>query len=118
MRAATYTIPPVAGDTASVECVVYFFGAGQGGSIEANLDRWHGQMLAPGGKPADAKIAKRMIHGLTVTTIDGTGTLSGGTATFSISTLGVGSHAITAVYGGDLNFEGSTSNKVKQVVKN
>jgi hypothetical protein len=24
MRAATYTIPPAAGDTASAECVVYF----------------------------------------------------------------------------------------------
>jgi len=44
--------------------VVYFFGAGQGGSVEANLDRWKGQMLTPGGKPADAKIAKRTIHGL------------------------------------------------------
>jgi len=40
MRAATYTIVPAAGDTASAECVVYFFGAGQGGSVEANLDRW------------------------------------------------------------------------------
>lgn len=77
MRAATYTIPPTAGDTASAECVVYFFGAGQGGSVEANLDRWKGQMLAPGGKPADAKIAKRTIHGLAVTTIDASGDYSG-----------------------------------------
>ena len=77
MRAATYTIPPTAGDTASAECVVYFFGAGQGGSVEANLDRWKGQMLTPGGKPADAKIAKRTIHGLAVTTIDASGDYSG-----------------------------------------
>ena len=45
----------------------------------------------------------------------GTGTLNGGTATFSISTLGVSSHAITAVYGGDSNFGGSTK-AVNQVV--
>ena len=77
MRAATYTIPPTVGDTASAECVVYFFGAGQGGSVEANLDRWKGQMLGPGGKSTDAKIAKRTIHGLAVTTIDASGDYSG-----------------------------------------
>jgi hypothetical protein len=77
MRAATYTIPPVAGDTASAECVVYFFGAGQGGSVQANLDRWKGQILAPRGKPSDAKIAKRTIHGLKVTTIDAAGDYTG-----------------------------------------
>jgi hypothetical protein len=49
-------------------------------------------------------------------TVLGTGTLSGGTATFMTSTLGVGSPAVTAVYGGDPNFGGSTSKAVKQVV--
>jgi hypothetical protein len=77
MRAATYTIEPAAGDTASAECVVYFFGAGQGGSVKDNLDRWKGQMVAPGGKPTEAKIAKRAIHGLTVTTIDASGDYTG-----------------------------------------
>jgi hypothetical protein len=77
MRAATYTIPPTVGDTASAECVVYFFGPGQGGNVEANLDRWRGQMLGPGGKPADAKIAKRTIHGMAVTTIDASGDYTG-----------------------------------------
>ncbi len=77
MRAATYTIPPAAGDTASAECAIYFFGAGQGGSVQANLDRWKGQMTAPGGKPADAKIAKRTIHGLAVSTIDSSGDYAG-----------------------------------------
>jgi hypothetical protein len=77
MRAATYTIPPLVGETASAECVVYFFGAGQGGSVEANLERWRGQMLGPDGKPADAKITKRIIHGLAVTTIDASGDYTG-----------------------------------------
>jgi hypothetical protein len=40
----------------------------------------------------------------------GTGTLTpGGIATFTTSTLSPGSHNITAVYGGDTNFAGSTS---------
>jgi hypothetical protein len=77
MRAATYTIPSSAGDQANAECVVYFFGSGQGGSVQANLERWKGQIVGPDGKPADAKIAKRTVHGLPVTTIDASGDYSG-----------------------------------------
>jgi uncharacterized repeat protein (TIGR03803 family) len=47
----------------------------------------------------------------------GTGTLSGGSASFTTSTLRNGTTTVTAVYGGDAFFVGSTSNKVKQVVK-
>jgi Bacterial Ig-like domain (group 3) len=50
------------------------------------------------------------------TTVLGTGTLSGGTATFMTSTLKLGTNSIKAVYGGDSNFAGSTSNVVLQVV--
>jgi len=50
------------------------------------------------------------------TTLLGTGTLSGGSASFMTSTLPVGSSSIKAVYGGDSNFNGSTSKVVKQVV--
>jgi uncharacterized repeat protein (TIGR03803 family) len=50
-------------------------------------------------------------------TVLGTGTLSGGSASFTISTLKVGTTSVKAVYGGDSNFGGSTSNTVKQVVE-
>lgn len=50
-------------------------------------------------------------------TVLGTGTLSGGSATFTTSTLKVGTTSVTAVYGGDSNFAGSTSKAVKQLVK-
>ena len=43
-------------------------------------------------------------------------TLSGAVATLSTSTLGVGTHPITAVYGGDANNSGGTSPTVNQVV--
>ena len=49
-------------------------------------------------------------------TVLGTGTLSGGLATFSTSTLKVGTTRVTAVYGGDSNFASSRSKPVKQVV--
>jgi hypothetical protein len=76
MRAATYSVAPAAGDSASAECGVYFFGAGQGGSVEANIERWKGQ-FTDAGKPAAAKIGTRKVNGLAVTTIDTSGEYSG-----------------------------------------
>ena len=57
----------------------------------------------------------------TVTFLDGTipfgsGPLANGVASVTISTLTVGTHNITAGYGGDLNFTGSTSPALNQVV--
>src|SRR5450631_3110114 len=46
----------------------------------------------------------------------GTGTLASGKATFSTSTLIAGSHSITASYGGDANFNVSTSTALSQTV--
>src|SRR2546430_8399150 len=46
----------------------------------------------------------------------GTGTLSGGTATFITSGLTAGTHSITAIYSGDANFAGSTSPALMQTV--
>jgi hypothetical protein len=51
------------------------------------------------------------------TTVLGTGTVSGNTATYTTSGLSTGTHSITAVYGGDANFVGSTSGAVSQVVR-
>src|SRR5882757_5204956 len=46
----------------------------------------------------------------------GTGTLSGGTATFTTSGLGTGAHSITAIYNGDASFTGSTSLVLTQTI--
>jgi len=77
MRAATYLVTPIAGDREGAECAVYFFGLGQGGSIQANIDRWEGQFKSPGGKRASAKVTKTNVHGLPVATIDVSGEYSG-----------------------------------------
>ena len=47
----------------------------------------------------------------------GTGTLSDGSATFTTSTLLVGTTTVTAVYSGDSVYDGSKSKPVKQVVE-
>jgi hypothetical protein len=65
------------------------------------------------GAPADGET----ISFMNGTTLLGTGTLSGGSATFITSTLAVGTTSVTAVYGGDTSFIDSTSKAVKQVVK-
>jgi hypothetical protein len=57
----------------------------------------------------------------TVTFLDGstslgTATLSGGVATFKTTGLTVGTHSITAQYGGDSNFHSSTSKLLSEVV--
>jgi uncharacterized repeat protein (TIGR03803 family) len=49
-------------------------------------------------------------------TVLGTGALSGGSASFTTSTLQLGSTRVRAAYGGDWNFLGSKSKSVKQVV--
>jgi Bacterial Ig-like domain (group 3) len=50
------------------------------------------------------------------TTVLGTAALSNGTANFPISTLGAGTKAVKAVYGGDATFASSTSTAVHQSV--
>jgi len=50
------------------------------------------------------------------TTTLGTGALSAGHATFTTSSLSVGPHSITASYGGDASFNGSTSAILTQTV--
>jgi hypothetical protein len=77
MRAATYSIPLAAGDQGTAECVVNYFGPGQGGSVDANVERWTGQMLGPDGKKAVAKVTSRVVRGVKITVVDASGTYTG-----------------------------------------
>jgi hypothetical protein len=77
MRAATYSIPTTSGESGTAECVVNYFGAGQGGDVAANIERWRAQVLGPDGKPAPAKIDKRTGRGVPITVIDASGTYTG-----------------------------------------
>jgi len=78
MRAATYAVPAAAGDTDAGECVAYYFGKGQGGSTEANIQRWTSQFKDKSGQPVkNAQVKKSTVHGLPVTAIDASGTYTG-----------------------------------------
>ncbi|MBM3795967.1 MAG: hypothetical protein FJW31_18350 [Acidobacteria bacterium] len=76
MRAATYTVPATAGDSEGAECAVFYFGSGQGGGVQANIDRWLGQFQE---KPATAPAGKKQtIGGIPVITIEHGGTYMAG----------------------------------------
>ena len=53
MRVAQFALPRAAGDAQDGELVVYYFG-GSGGTVDANIERWLGQMQQPDGKPSSA----------------------------------------------------------------
>lgn len=51
MRVTQFILPRVPGDPEDAELVVFYFG-GSGGSVDANLQRWIGQMEQPDGRPS------------------------------------------------------------------
>ena len=65
MRFATYATPPVSGDREGGECAVFHFGAGQGGAVDANLDRWVAQFE----HAHDVTRSKREQHGLKISRV-------------------------------------------------
>jgi hypothetical protein len=77
MRAATYVVPAAPGDKDAGECAVFFFGRGQGGSVQDNIERWRSQIVGADGKPAASKIDKRQAGGLAITLVDSSGGYTG-----------------------------------------
>ena len=81
MRVAEFALPRADGDAEDAQLIVYYFG-GQGGSVEANIERWVGQMQQADGKPSTAVARKeiRTVNGLKVTLVDVDGTYVAETA--------------------------------------
>lgn len=68
MRKASYVVPKVGADTEDGELAVFYFGPGQGGGIDANVDRWVKQFTdVPAG---DVKRADREANGLHEHTVE------------------------------------------------
>ncbi len=80
MRLAQYKLPKAAGDSEDALLILFYFGQGQGGSAQANIDRWVGQITQPdGGSSVEkAKTDTITVNGLKVNTVDLTGNYSGG----------------------------------------
>jgi hypothetical protein len=76
MRVAEWALPKVAGDGEDAILTVYFFGATMGGNVQANIDRWVGQLSQPDGRASKdvAKTSTLTSHDLKITIVDVTGT--------------------------------------------
>jgi hypothetical protein len=83
MRVATYRTPAAPGDKEGGEVAVFYFGPGQGGGVDANVDRWFAQMTPEPGpkKPSRSQIKVGSIP-VTLCTTEGTytGAMGMGTA--------------------------------------
>jgi len=77
MRLATYFLPASRGDAERPELAVFWFGPGQGGSVDANVERWLSQFTS---SPADPKPTRSLtrIGALPVTLVKAEGTYSSG----------------------------------------
>ncbi len=74
MRKAQYSVPAAAGDPEPGQCAVFYFGAGQGGDVKANVDRWAAQFAdASGGHPVP-QISEGRVAGLKVMRVSAEGT--------------------------------------------
>src|ERR1700739_1588118 len=55
MRVAQYKLPKVEGDKEDGSLVIYYLAATQGGTAQANIDRWIGQIKQPDGSDSKSK---------------------------------------------------------------
>lgn len=70
MRVATYVVPQAEGDSDGGECAVFFFGAGQGGDVNSNIERWGSQFEDAG----QAVKTTTQVNSMNVTRVEIAGT--------------------------------------------
>ena len=75
MRKAQFLLPRASGDKEDASLIVFFFG-GQGGSIDANIERWTQQFEQPDGKSSADLLVKseRSVNGMAVHDVELSGT--------------------------------------------
>ncbi len=78
MRVAQYRLPRDERDSEDAEMAVFYF-QGQGGSVQANIDRWIGQFIKADGSPASdvARVNRKDSGGVPLTIVDVSGTYTG-----------------------------------------
>jgi hypothetical protein len=77
MRLAQFQVPGGSGH-GDAEAIFFYFGQGQGGSVEANTARWQSQFTSPDGKPVKPNVEHLKVSGMPVTTVELTGTYARG----------------------------------------
>ncbi len=96
MRLAEYRVPPADG-AIPVEIVVYFFGPGQGGSPQANLERWKSQFSNPTGGPVAESVRRDTTGTFPLTIAEYTGTYARGVGAGSSADAARPGHKLIAI---------------------
>ncbi|MFQ5739825.1 MAG: hypothetical protein ACE5JX_12500 [Acidobacteriota bacterium] len=75
MRKDQYRLPRAEGDVEDAQLVVFHF-PGQGGTVQANVDRWIGQFTKADGSPVSdlAQVTKKEVNGVPITILQVSGT--------------------------------------------
>lgn len=75
MQFKVFQLPKVEGDDTDAQLTIFYFGAGGGGGVEANLDRWKKMFKPPAGKKLDdvAKVDDFKVGNVKVTRLDVSG---------------------------------------------
>lgn len=76
MRRGEFALPKADGDAEDAELLVFYFGQGEGGTVQANLDRWRGQLTGTDGQPLPenaGEVQKLTAGTLQVTVLDVSG---------------------------------------------
>ena len=80
MRLAQYKLPKAEGDGEDALLALFYFGPGQGGTPQANIERWVDMVKQPDGSASQdkARVETLTVNGLRVSTVDVMGNYSGG----------------------------------------
>lgn len=79
------------------EVVAFFFGASQGGNVDANLARWRGQFSTPDGSPVPETIARDSSGAFPVTTAEFRGTYRRGVGAGSADSVRTGQTLVASI---------------------
>jgi hypothetical protein len=94
MRLAQARVPGRAG---AAQFAIFYFGPGGGGTPEANIERWIGQIDKPAGPPQRGSLST---HGLAVTWVEVAGTMKATAAGMGPATAQPGTRLLGAVVEG------------------
>jgi hypothetical protein len=80
MRRAQYRVPGSGGEGGDAECVVFYFGPGQGGDATTNARRWANQFSQPDGRPSEEVMKTSLLEGgpVRILMVEVAGTYSAG----------------------------------------
>ena len=97
MRIAQYRLPGTDQDGDEAELAVFHF-QGQGGSVQANMDRWIGQFFKADGSPANdiAQVSEEDSNGIHLTTLDVSGTYKSSMGPMMAATTSKPNHRMMA----------------------